>query len=249
MGLFKSLGSVTGGVFKSVGQGISNATGLDLPGVMSGIPFIGEGFAAEKQNQFAAAQSAQQMAYQTEMSNTAHQRQAKDLEKAGLNRILSMGGSGASSPSGSAASGSALSGAGHSADFLKSIYKKEGALANENLKATAANTKLTAAKEKSEEVNQIAGANSAKESAQRTEESKTRQQNLKLQQEGLKQDAQFEKEHGGLLRKSNAILNSAQKVKDVINPFKGLFNGKQTPQRGKKTVIDGNSGEILNEYY
>lgn len=62
---------------------------------------------AREAMRFEADQARINREWQTEMSNTAYQRQIADLKKAGINPVFALNGGGASSPSGSTASGSA----------------------------------------------------------------------------------------------------------------------------------------------
>ena len=75
--IIAAAGTVAGGLLGAKGQRAANKANLQI--------------------------AREQMDFQERMSNTAHQRQVKDLRAAGLNPILSAGGSGASTPQGALA--------------------------------------------------------------------------------------------------------------------------------------------------
>ena len=73
-----------------------------MGGAMLGGSILG-GFGQSSANKQNLKIAREQMAFQERMSSTAHQREVADLRAAGLNPLLSAGGSGASAPAGASA--------------------------------------------------------------------------------------------------------------------------------------------------
>lgn len=98
--------SFLSGVLPALGTGAGFLLGGPLGGMLGAS--LGSGISGSMNTDSAnqASWDAQMAAqsYQTEMSNTSHQREVKDLQAAGLNPVLSgTGGAGASTPSASGA--------------------------------------------------------------------------------------------------------------------------------------------------
>lgn len=222
MGLFSSAKSAMSGVTGALTLGTFKPGSSDSAALLSGIPFVGEGFAQQESQRFNSAEAAKNREFQKEMANTKHQREVSDLKAAGLNPILSAN-TGAAVPSGSAASSSGMSGAGSSASMMRDLMNKTRLKAAEEIKTMKGVQKLQESQ---------AGHfdNTADKAAA---EKKLLDEQYKV--EKVKGD--FYKDYGRGLMWNDAISKGAHSAGQVLNAVGGAAGGLiNKVLEGKKKV-------------
>lgn len=206
------------------------------------------------QNEEAKKEATRNRNFQRDMANSAYQRQIRDLKAAGLNPMLSMGGGGASSPSGGMAPIENI-GSGAITSALDALrLKKDMELAEANMRNQTLSTLSTASLQAKQgiaaEASALQSTATAKNASLNNEVLQSSMPALKTEAGTRLRNAEFDRDtqaYDAIIRKVNAgtaavggILNmvpSINSAKKAIPSWQGV--GKDGTKYHKKT------GEIL----
>jgi len=172
----------------------------------------------------------QNRAWQEGMSNTAHQRQVRDLKRAGLNPILSAN-AGASTPSGSVAHMENALGAGVSTAIDTMRLQKE-------MRAVDSQTALNAASATAQQAAANYSNTSARESAVRTEIAEKTAPGTINQSRLAEKQADWDMKQlqfDNINKRIQQGLGTFNQAKDLLNPLKGIKLPKKTEAEGAKS--------------
>lgn len=194
-----TLGSIGGGILQYKGTKDTNATNSAI---------------AQQQMDFQRTENQKAMDFSADMANSQHQREVADLKAAGLNPILSAGGSGSASPSGVTSGGASYQ------------AQNELAHAGNAINSAIANVKKTKEMKLLDEqiglVNNQSWATTqqALKSAAEREKIVTENKNLKAINAGLENQAELDNSAFG--KALNIINRTSQAVQGTGNSAKSI---------------------------
>lgn len=229
-----------------------------IENVLGKIPFVGDiiqgvgsYFGQKRANEANSALSAQQMDFQRDMSNTAHQREIKDLAAAGLNPILSgTGGHGSSTPSGSMARMENALGPAISTAMAARKQRAEVALIESQREKTY--DEQTGVRENNQilreqfDLHQKANKVRANDVATSNMELEL----LRKEMPGLLDAAGLSSgTAASIKRRTDMASEGFGNVMKALNPFGGLFSGRSAERINKTTGEITNPKRIRRDWY
>lgn len=213
--------------------------GLSLLGGVANNMFAGK--RQDDAQQFNAQQAAANRDFQERMSNTAYQRSAADMQAAGLNRILAVGG-GASSPSGNMATSSPGAPVHDMLGPAVNTAMAHGRLKQElnNMKATEDNTmkdtRLKVSQGNTEDARTVKTLSEVKNIDENTKH--TAQEIAKGLAEEVKAGidaSQYRNKAMEVLRQSGNIGQEVQRASSAVGNIPALINSRW-PKKTEETV-------------